>query len=109
MTKLQMRKKLVIEIWSLVIFLVVRPGPLLTVEVLTQFHYYRGGLGTVEAVVLLEQTGAHLAPVPFLQQVLALSVLADSEGSDDLISGERIATVPEPEIIPRLLQAIEDL
>ena len=31
------------------------------------------GLGTVEAAVLLEQTGAHLAPVPLLQQLVALA------------------------------------
>ncbi|MGI9601554.1 MAG: acyl-CoA dehydrogenase family protein [Acidimicrobiales bacterium] len=51
------------------------------------------GLGTVEAAVLLEQSGAHLAPVPFLQQLLALSVLDDTVWADDLLSGERIATV----------------
>ena len=36
------------------------------------------GLGTVEIAVLLEQVGAHLAPVPLTQQLLGLAVLADS-------------------------------
>src|SRR4051812_44578901 len=34
------------------------------------------GLGVVELAVLLEQTGAHVAPTPFLQQALALDALA---------------------------------
>ena len=51
------------------------------------------GLGTVEAAVLLEQTGAHLAPVPLLQQLAALTVLADGPWGDRLLSGEAIACV----------------
>jgi alkylation response protein AidB-like acyl-CoA dehydrogenase len=49
------------------------------------------GLGTVEVAVLLEQTGAHLAPVPFLQQVLALSVLAGTPWGPGLLSGGTVA------------------
>lgn len=49
------------------------------------------GLGTVEIAVLLEQIGAHLAPVPLTQQLLAIAVLADSPWGAKLISGEAIA------------------
>ena len=51
------------------------------------------GLGTVEAAVLLEQTGAHLAPVPLLQQLAALAVLADGPWGARLLSGEAVACV----------------
>ena len=51
------------------------------------------GLGTVEAAVLLEQTGAHLAPVPLLQQLSALAVLAGGPWCDRLLSGEAVACV----------------
>ena len=49
------------------------------------------GLGTVEIAVLLEQVGAHVAPVPLTQQFLALAVLADSDWGERLIGGEAIA------------------
>ena len=51
------------------------------------------GLGTVEAAVLLEQTGAHLAPVPLLQQLAALAALADGPWGERLLSGEAVACV----------------
>ena len=51
------------------------------------------GLGTVEAAVLLEQTGARLAPVPLLQQLAALAVLADGPWGERLLSGEAVACV----------------
>jgi alkylation response protein AidB-like acyl-CoA dehydrogenase len=55
------------------------------------------GLGWVELAVLLEQTGAHVAPAPFLQQAVALDVLVRAGGQDDLVrrlvAGEAIATV----------------
>ena len=51
------------------------------------------GLGMVEAAVLLEQTGAHLAPVPLLQQLAALTVLADGPWGERLLSGEAVACV----------------
>lgn len=51
------------------------------------------GLGTVEAAVLLEQSGAHLAPVPLLQQLLALSVLCDTSWAPALLDGSTVATV----------------
>ena len=47
------------------------------------------GLGTVEAVVLLEQAGAHLAPVPLVQQLLAQAALQDPAA----VAGERLVTV----------------
>lgn len=59
----------------------------------------RGGLGFgfVEATVLLEQVGAHVAPAPVLQQTLALWALAGSdEGAtwvDALLAGDSRATV----------------
>ena len=51
------------------------------------------GLGLVEVAVLLEQAGGHLAPVPLLQQLLALDTLGTTERAADLLAGERIATV----------------
>ena len=51
------------------------------------------GLGTVEAAVLLEQTGAHLAPVPLLQQLAALAALAEGPWGERLLSGEAVACV----------------
>ena len=51
------------------------------------------GLGTVEAAVLLEQTGARLAPVPLLQQLVALAALAGGPWGDRLLSGETVACV----------------
>ncbi|MEZ5245744.1 MAG: acyl-CoA dehydrogenase family protein [Acidimicrobiales bacterium] len=51
------------------------------------------GLGTVEAAVLLEQAGAHVAPVPLTQQLVALAVLADSDWGSPLLAGESIAAV----------------
>jgi alkylation response protein AidB-like acyl-CoA dehydrogenase len=55
---------------------------------------HRGGLGLglVEAAVLLEQTGAHLAPVPFAQHLLAVVAAADDALCEALITGERIGT-----------------
>lgn len=49
------------------------------------------GLGPVEAAVLLEQTGAHLAPVPLAQQLIALAVLASGTWGERLLTGETIA------------------
>jgi alkylation response protein AidB-like acyl-CoA dehydrogenase len=51
------------------------------------------GLGTVEAAVLLEQAGAHLAPVPLSQQLTALCSLAPTEWGPRLVAGEVIAAV----------------
>ena len=51
------------------------------------------GLGTVEAAVLLEQSGGHLAPVPILQQLLAVAALADTDLLAPLLTGELLGTV----------------
>jgi alkylation response protein AidB-like acyl-CoA dehydrogenase len=56
------------------------------------------GLGWVEAAVLLEQIGRHVAPVPFLPSLLALTVLAaaDEPPADtiaDLVAGTQIGCV----------------
>ncbi|MBI2704633.1 MAG: acyl-CoA dehydrogenase family protein [Actinobacteria bacterium] len=67
----------------------------------------RGGLGMgwVELAVLLEQTGAHVAPAPFLQQVVALDALVRAGGHDELVSrlidGEAIATVAAAPVAAR--------
>ena len=54
------------------------------------------GLGTVEAAVLAEQVGRHVAPAPFVESVLALGALARG-GADDwverLLGGEAIGCV----------------
>ena len=51
------------------------------------------GMGSVEAAVLLEQLGRHLAPVPLNQHLNALHVLADTPWSEGLLEGSLIATV----------------
>jgi alkylation response protein AidB-like acyl-CoA dehydrogenase len=54
------------------------------------------GLGTVEAAVLLEQVGRHLAPVPYLQTTLAATALrraGEDDAAADLAAGERIGTI----------------
>jgi alkylation response protein AidB-like acyl-CoA dehydrogenase len=54
------------------------------------------GMGAVETAVLLEELGRHVAPVPYLQTVLALGALARAGRSDwveRLVAGEAIGTV----------------
>jgi alkylation response protein AidB-like acyl-CoA dehydrogenase len=55
------------------------------------------GLGWVEAAVLLEEVGAHVAPAPVLGQIVALAALADAEVPDDvldpLLDGSQVAAV----------------
>lgn len=51
------------------------------------------GFGVVEIAVLLEQAGAHLAPVPLLQQLAAIRGLGEHELVPALAAGETIATV----------------
>ncbi len=45
------------------------------------------GLGMVEVAVLLEQVGAHVAPVPVAQQLLAVTALAGSDLLEPLLAG----------------------
>ncbi len=55
------------------------------------------GFGTVEAAVLAEQVGRHVAPAPFIENLLAAGVLANAGGHDKLVerlvSGDAIACV----------------
>src|SRR3954471_15679681 len=60
------------------------------------------GLGTVEAAVLLEEVGRHVAPAPFLQSLLALGALAHAAATgvkeaggwiERLVSGEAVGCV----------------
>jgi alkylation response protein AidB-like acyl-CoA dehydrogenase len=51
------------------------------------------GLGFVEAMVLAEQVGRHVAPVPFHQVLLALAATRGTPWADRLLSGEETACV----------------
>ena len=54
------------------------------------------GMGTVEAAVLLEELGRHVAPVPYLQSALALGALhraGRTDWVDRLLAGDAIGTV----------------
>jgi alkylation response protein AidB-like acyl-CoA dehydrogenase len=53
------------------------------------------GLGWVEAAIVLEQVGAHVAPAPVLGQMVALDALADSSWGSPLIAGEAVAACAE--------------
>ena len=49
------------------------------------------GLGWVEAAIVLEQVGTHVAPAPVLGQMVALDALADSAWGPRLIAGDAVA------------------
>jgi alkylation response protein AidB-like acyl-CoA dehydrogenase len=54
------------------------------------------GMGTVEAAVLMEELGRHVAPVPYLQTALALGALHRAGRADwveRLLAGDAIGTV----------------
>ena len=54
------------------------------------------GMGTVEAAVLLEELGRHVAPVPYLQSALALGVLHRAGRTDwveRLVAGDVVGTI----------------
>ncbi len=53
------------------------------------------GLGWVEAAIVLEQVGAHVAPAPVLGQMVALGALADGAWGPRLIAGEAVAACAE--------------
>jgi len=57
------------------------------------------GMGSVEAAVLLEQLGRHLAPVPLNQHLNALHVLADTPWSEGLLGGSLLATVARRSVV----------
>src|SRR5205814_5462010 len=62
------------------------------------------GLGTVEAAVLAEQVGAHLAPAPILENLLAVAALADTDAAgawlERLVTGDAVACVAWRSDIP---------
>ena len=67
------------------------------------------GLGWVEVAVLLEEVGAHVAPAPILQQIVALDALAGTEWADGLLAGDSIATVAASrarEVVPYAPSAV---
>src|SRR5437762_2359971 len=49
------------------------------------------GLGWVEVAVLLEEVGAHVAPAPILQQIVALDALSGTSWVDGLLAGDVVA------------------
>jgi alkylation response protein AidB-like acyl-CoA dehydrogenase len=49
------------------------------------------GVGWVEAAIVLEQVGSHVAPAPVLGQMVALDALADTPWGSPLIAGEAVA------------------
>jgi alkylation response protein AidB-like acyl-CoA dehydrogenase len=51
------------------------------------------GLGWVEAAVLLEAVGAHVAPAPILGQLVALDSLATTAWGTELLAGDAVACV----------------
>src|SRR3954452_18794468 len=51
------------------------------------------GLGWVEVAVLLEEVGAHVAPAPILQQVVALYALTGTAWVEPLLGGDVVACI----------------
>jgi alkylation response protein AidB-like acyl-CoA dehydrogenase len=70
------------------------------------------GLGMIETAVLLEELGAHVAPVPYLQTILALGVLVRA-GRDlwveRLLNGDAIACVAWQPDAPVIAAPIADV
>src|SRR5436853_6346706 len=61
------------------------------------------GLGWVEVAVLLEEVGAHVAPAPILQEIVARDALASTKWADPVLAGDVIACVAasgEREVVP---------
>ncbi len=61
------------------------------------------GFGFVEAVVLFEEVGAHVAPAPVVESVLAAACLAGTEWLAPLVAGEIVASAPwddGPSVVP---------
>jgi len=51
------------------------------------------GLGWVEVAVLAEAVGAHVAPAPIVQSMIAVDALRDTSWSDGVLAGDAIACV----------------
>ncbi|MBV8982082.1 MAG: acyl-CoA/acyl-ACP dehydrogenase [Acidimicrobiia bacterium] len=71
------------------------------------------GLGMVEAAVLAEQVGAHIAPAPFIENLLAAGALA-AHGSQDawverLLAGDAVAAVAWRPDIPVAYAPVADV
>jgi alkylation response protein AidB-like acyl-CoA dehydrogenase len=70
------------------------------------------GLGMVEAAVLAEQVGAHVAPAPFIENLLAAAALAGTEKEQwvqRLVSGDAIACVAWRPDIPVAYAPVADV
>jgi len=71
------------------------------------------GLGTVEAAVLAEQVGAHLAPAPILENLLAVAALADTDAAgawlERLVTGDAVACVAWRSDIPAPYAPVADV
>ena len=71
------------------------------------------GLGMVEAAVLAEQVGAHLAPAPIVENLLAVAALVNTDAADTwierLVTGDAVACVAWRPDIPVAYAPIADL
>jgi alkylation response protein AidB-like acyl-CoA dehydrogenase len=70
------------------------------------------GLGMVEAAVLAEQVGAHIAPAPFIENLLAagaLSGTAQTQWIERLVNGDAIAAVAWRPDIPVAYAPVADI
>jgi|SRR5947209_4846461 len=71
------------------------------------------GLGMVEAAVLAEQVGAHVAPAPILENLLAVDALAETDVADAwverLVTGDAVACVAWRPDIPVAYAPVADV
>jgi len=70
------------------------------------------GLGMVEAAVLAEQVGAHIAPAPFIENLLAVGALTGSSEDrwvERLVTGDAIAAVAWRPDIPVAYAPVADV
>ena len=70
------------------------------------------GLGMVEAAVLAEQVGRHVAPAPILENLLAVGALAsagDEQWVERLVSGDAVACVASQPEVPVPYAAAADV
>src|SRR5437588_6400237 len=70
------------------------------------------GLGVVEAAVLAEQVGAHIAPAPFLENLLAAGALAGTSEDrwvERLVNGDAVACVAWRPDIPVSYAPVADV
>ena len=70
------------------------------------------GLGMVEAAVLAEQVGAHVAPAPIIENLLAIGALAgttEASRVDRLVTGDAVACVAWRPDIPVAYAPVADV